>query len=230
MAQRAAQVAIAERALVEAFNPFARSHHSDIISPSASSTGSPSPTFDASKAERRALKLSVAEFYGLTQDDRDSLKDMLGNVWRFDQVTLAHIWPESYHHFGDYAREMALPEDFHHNPRNFLLIPSDLHNAFDAGKVGFVPSKDAITIRIFRREGLIPAVLALDGLPLVIPKEVPYKRQLGWFAWLAKSSSHVSEEVLGELNASLSASQSGEGNAALRELVDKAKRTGKIII
>ena len=53
---------------------------------------------------------------------------------------------------------MALPPDFYTHPRNFLLLPRDVHEAFDAGLLGFVPSRDAIVVRVFRRERLSPGV------------------------------------------------------------------------
>jgi hypothetical protein len=119
--------------------------------------------------------------------------DMLGVPRRFDQVTLAHIWPESYGNFSDYASEMALPGDFHLQPRNFLLLPRDVHDAFDAGKLGFVPSREGnFTARVFRRDGLPDGIASLDGVHLHLPRalegHVPYRRSLGWFAWLAKGA------------------------------------------
>jgi hypothetical protein len=126
------------------------------------------------RAERRAFKASVAAWYGLdTAGDDDVLVDMLGVPRRFDQVTLAHIWPASYGNFSEYASEMALPSDFHLQPRNFLLLPRDVHDAFDAGKLGFVPAREGhFTARVFRRDGLSDGVASLDGVRLHLRRQI----------------------------------------------------------
>ena len=211
--------------MVEAFNPFARSHHSDVTSPSGS--GVLSPSSRAARTERVDFKRSVADFYGLMHADSNKLVDMLGVERRFDEVTLAHIWPASYGNFGDYAKEMALPADFHVQPRNFLLLDRELHVAFDDGRVAFLPSRAGIKVRVLRPEGLSNAMLALDGRALHLPRPgaTPFKRTLGWFAWLAKGASSCSRELLGELDASISVSASEDGNRMLSLLVEKAFRT-----
>jgi len=224
---RAVARALEDRRMVEAFNPFARSHHSDVTSPSGSGVSSPGR---ASRTERVEFKRSVSNFYGLTHADPNMLVDMLGVVRRFDDVTLAHIWPASYGNFGDYAKEMALPADFYTQPRNFLLLDRELHVAFDDGRIAFLPSRAGIKVRVLRPEGLSNAMLALDGRALHLPKPgaTPFKRTLGWFAWLAKGASSCSRELLGELDASISASASEDGNRMLGLLVEKALRTEKI--
>ena len=155
---------------------------------------------------------------------------MLGVERRFDEVTLAHIWPASYGNFGDYAKEMALLVDFHTQPRNFLLLPRELHVAFDDGRVAFLPSRTGIKVRVLHPEGLSSAILALDGRALHLPRPEasPFMRTLGWFAWLAKGASSCSGELLGELDASISASTSEDGNRMLGLLLEKACRTEKI--
>ena len=185
----------------------------------------------AAKTERVDFKRSVADFYGLLHADPNKLVDMLGVERRFDEVTLAHIWPASYGDFGDYAREMALPVDFHTQPRIFLLLDRELHVAFDDGRVAFLPSRAGIKIRVLRREGLSDAIFALDGrvLHLLKPDTTPFKRTLGWFAWLAKGATSCSSELLGELDSKFSASASEDGNRMLGLLVKKAVRTEKIM-
>jgi hypothetical protein len=127
---------------------------------------------------------------------------------------------------ADFAREMALPVDFHVEPRNFLLLPKDVHDAFDDGKIGFIPAGDKITLRVFNRDGLAEDIAVLDGAPLRLPREgeghVPYKRTLGWFAWLAKGATVVSPAVRAELEAAMGSSASSSGNDALKVLVEKA--------
>jgi hypothetical protein len=58
---------------------------------------------------------------------------MLGNCAPVNDVTLAHIWPASYTNWGDLCSELALPPDFYKDPRNFLLLPRDVHELFDHG-------------------------------------------------------------------------------------------------
>jgi len=57
---------------------------------------------------------------------------------------------------------------------------------------------------------------------------MPFKRMLGWFAWLAKGASDCSAEVLGELEESISASESADGNEALGRLVSTAVSAAKV--
>ena len=227
IAARAVDRALDDYRLVEAFNPFARSHHSEITSASA---GGSSPSARVRTDQRIALKRSVADFYGLSLVDPDKLVDMLGVERPFSDVTLAHIWPASYGNFGAYAAQMALPPNFNNQPRNFLLLDRELHEDFDGGRVAFLPSRTGVKIRVLRTDQVSAAVRALDGRALFLPRPgaVPFKRTLGWFAWLAKGASSCSEEVLGELNESISASASAEGNEALRRLVEKAARAKKI--
>ena len=215
---------MADARLIDSFDPFARSHHSDLTSLSSSGDAGGSPM---SQTVRRAFKVRVAEFYGLNHsEDPPSLTDMLGVHRNFAKVTLAHIWPDSYKNSAAFAREMALPVDFHLEVRNFLLLPKDVHDAFDDGKIGFIPSRDHITLRVFIHDGLADEIAALNGYHLHLPRthegHVPYKRTLGWFAWLAKGATVVSPEVRAELEAAMSASASSGGNDALTALVRKA--------
>jgi hypothetical protein len=66
-------------------------------------------------------------------------------------------------------------------------------------------------------------IAALDGTPLWLPREregrSPYKRTLGWFAWLAKGATVVSSSVRAELEAAMGLSASSSDNDALRGLV-----------
>ena len=224
-AQALVAQALLDHRRVERLNPLARTRLSEATSPTGSSA--PSGTASMRRVERRAFKASVAAWYGLDTAGDDVISDMLGVPRRFDQVTLAHIWPESYGNFSEYASEMALPGDFHLQPRNFLLLSRDVHDAFDAGKLGFVPAREGhFTVRVFRREGLPDGVASLDGVRLHLPRalegHVPYRRSLGWFAWLAKGAAARSPGELGaELEAALEASESSSGNAALKRLVQR---------
>ena len=171
MATNAAAEALAAHALVNSLNPFAVSHHTDLISsPGGGSEGPDSPARNPSSALRRAFKRSIAVFYGLTSASDNKLFDMLGEERIFSEVTLAHIWPESYKNFSDYANSMGLPEGFELQPRNFLLLPRALHVAFDEGKVGFIPSRSDIVIRVFRI--VVIAEFPIHGVGISDPKYV----------------------------------------------------------
>ena len=101
----------------------------------------------ATQRDRRALKASVAEFCGLAcAGNPNELVDMLGVRRPFQEVELAHLWPASYQDFGPYAAEMALPGDFNTSERNFLLLPRDLHQAFDSARVCFIPCSAGIRV------------------------------------------------------------------------------------
>jgi hypothetical protein len=157
---------------------------------------------------------------------------MLGVRRPFHEVELAHIWPASYQDLGPFAVDMALPGDFHDNQRNFLLLPRDLHEAFDSAKVCFIPCSAGIRVRVLRPQGLCPRVAELDGTLLHLPKAadkppgVPFKRILGWMAWLAKGSSTLAPAAECDMSEALGASASAEVNGALQLPVDTAARAG----
>lgn len=64
--------------MVDSFNPFARSHHSDLVSSGGGSAESRSPARSPDSEIRRAFKRSIAHFYGLEARDGNKLIDMLG--------------------------------------------------------------------------------------------------------------------------------------------------------
>ncbi len=217
---------------IEAFNPFARSHHSDITS-SSTGTGSASST-RSPRAAARATKEAVAAFYGLQdpQGDNNYLLDMLGTRRLFSEVTLAHLFPRSYENFHEFASFLSLPRDFNTNPRNFLLIDRELHTAFDDGLVGFIPKNgDFPIIRVFQLSRVSRRVADLDGQRLRWPKEAakPYYRILGWFAWLAKGALRVPAAIQEELETSLGASDDSAGARALHSAVKDAVAANKVV-
>jgi hypothetical protein len=87
-------------------------------------------------------------------------------------------------------------------------------------------------VRVLRPEGLVARVAELYGVLLHLPNAtasppcVPFKRILGWMAWLAKGASALAPAAAHEMSEALGASASAEGNAALRQLVDAAVRAG----
>ena len=183
----AVRAAMQERELFDRMNPFARSHHSDSIS---LHTAVGAARFPGSEGERVAFKQTVAEFYGLTSVLPRSMVDMFGNVHFRRNVTLAHIWPASYTNWEDPRNELALPEGFHQEPRNFLLLLRDVHEAFDAGHIIFVPAPSHITCYVLPGKPVKKGLYKLHGKKLHLPRHdaggVPYKRQLAYFALRAK--------------------------------------------
>lgn len=215
----AVRAAMEERELFDRMNPFARSHHSDSIS-LHSAVGA--TRFPGSEAERVAFKQEVAEFYGLTSLLPGTMLDMFNNRRFKNNVTLAHIWPASYTNWEEPCNELALPEGFHRDPRNFLLLPRDVHTAFDLGRIIFVPSTTHITCYVLPGHHLSKRVRKLHGKALHLPKHdaggVPYKRQLAYFALRAKGRAVVDASIQASLEAAMSASADASGNAALQEL------------
>lgn len=207
--------ALADRDVVDRYNPFVRSHHSDSASSSRSSG-----------SLRKMFKRDVAEYYGLTvAGNRNELVDMLGVQRSFGEVILAHIWPAALMDAAhEIASDMMLPDDFHTSPRNYLLLPKDLRDAFDSGSIAFVPSRDSIVMRDFRG-GIVSAI---NGQALNLPRagegRVPFKRLLSWFAWVAKGNSLTSGDVLVELESLLGASANSRGNDAVAALVEHGVR------
>ena len=226
-------------ALFNELNPFAASHHSDSVSLASSPTSpeAESLTFRnkfeetgrfTSSRQRASYLRQFAEYYGLQYTDTQTM-NMLGELDAHSNVILSQIWPASYQNWGRICSKLALPPKFHSDVRNFLLLPKWVEAAFDQGHIIFVPSPDKITIRVLSRpQGLPPldnSLQSLDGRALIIPRagegHVPYKRLLGFFAYMASTKAPTLELLQHELNDALSASQSEEGNAALTELIRK---------
>lgn len=215
-------------ALLDRLNPFAYSHHSDSISafsPTAA-TRFPAPE------DRADFKRTTAKFYGLTvKGNPGQLRDMLGDLRSFDEVTLAHIWPASYTNWGDACSELALPPEFYKEPRNYLLVPKNLHDAFDRGHVIFIPSKRSITIRfICESRWTLALDKKLDGRRLYIPRQgaSPFKRELAYFAAVAKGNREVDADIERDIQSGLSASVSSLGNAKVKTLVGKLLQARKL--
>jgi len=219
---------VAELALLERLNPFARSHHSDSISTSSPSAAKSFPASCQWAIDRLLFKKVVAAYYGLTvKGNTYMLRNMLGDVTPFSKVTLAHIWPASYTNWGEGCENLAMPPEFYKNPRNFLLLTRSLHKAFDNGHVVLMPSRRHITIRFINREALDGKLdKALDGRKLFIPRRgaAPYKRQLAYFAMLAQGNIRDGAVVESDVRGSLSASGSKTGNAVVQELTGKLQR------
>ena len=229
MIEGAVRAALAERDLFDRMNPFATSHHSDSISLSSPTDAA---RFPDSEDERKALKQRVAEFYGLTSDKEGCLVDMFNNTKPRHAVTLSHIWPSSYTNWEDPRDELALPEDFYKDPRNFLLLPYDVHHAFDQGRIIFVPAKTHVTCFVLPIAEVGDDIRELHGKQLHLPKHdvggVPYKRQLAYFALRAKGRATVDATIQVALEESMAASVDAAGNTALKELEQRLRENGII--
>jgi hypothetical protein len=218
MMRRAVHRALRERDLFDRVNPFARSHHTDSISVHSPDGAARHPPSD----ERYTFKLRVAEFYGLLATDAEQLVDMFGVTRRVKDVTLAHVWPASYTNWGDMVAELAMPVGFHTEPRNFMLLPRDVHEAFDTGNVVFVPSTLGIRCFVRPEAPVSDAVRQLHGRSLHLPLHTsPYKRLLAFFARCA--TRHVFRSLDPDVRAAFeeasSASEDTAGNAALQSLI-----------
>ena len=58
---------------------------------------------------------------------------------------------------------------------------------------------------------------------------MPFKRILGWMAWLAKGAGALAQAAEHEMSEALGASASAEGNAALKLLVGTAARSVTLV-
>ena len=225
----AVQNAMDERALFDRMNPFARSHHSDSISLHSAVDAH---RFPGNERERKAFKETVASFYGLKSMVPGWMYDMFGSLSLKQRVTLAHIWPSSYTNWSDAARELAMPPGFYKEPRNFLLLPEDVHFAFDHGRIIFVPAITHINCYVLPGAAVSKRIRKLHGKKLHLPKHatggVPYKRQLAFFALQAKGQTAVGEVVQAALEGAMSASADAGGNAAITALEQRMRAIHRI--
>ena len=78
-------------------------------------------------------------------------------VLPFAACTLVHIWPkEQASAASEIATELKLPEGFFTEPRSFLVLPKDVHDAFDSEALLFLPSRSGILVRKWRTYVLRP--------------------------------------------------------------------------
>jgi len=160
-----------------------------VIKPGAPSKSSPSRASSHSAAEtnRFNLKMQVLQHYGLLVSNEGADK----KLWRartmlhaagadplpLDACTLAHIWPAEYAWLAsEIAAELALPEGFCDDPRNYLILPKDAHDGFDNESLIFLPAADGrIRVRKWRLEDRSPEEAAFvakyHGLELAWPEK-----------------------------------------------------------
>lgn len=94
-----------------------------------------------------------------------------------------------------------------------MLLPRDVHEAFDSGHLIFVPVMDKITCFVLPSANMSRSRAA----------KLHYKRQLAYFAWRAKGRTAVPANVALALDDAMSASASEEGNSALRALHERMR-------
>ena len=216
-----------ERDLFDRLNPFARSHHTESISfhsPEGAAERVPPSN------ERFDFKRRVAAFYGLEAADAESLVDMFGVTRPMGEVALAHVWPASYTNWGDLEEELAMPVGFHSEPRSFMLLPRDVHVAFDDGGVIFVPSSSSIKCFVLSADAS-DAVRQLHGRDLHLPLNTsPYKRMLAFFARCAARHSFfdLDGHVQAALEAATACLEDSAGNEALQSLIDRMVDVGLV--
>jgi hypothetical protein len=218
--------ALAEVALFARMDPFARSHHSDSISAASPPGATRSPERDA----RYAFKQRVAAHYGLDAGEQGRMVDMFGVTRPTADVTLAHVWPSSYTNWQDPCDELALPVGFHEDPRNFLLLPADVHAAFDAGDVVFVPAAASVSCHVLPGARVADGVQRLHGELLHLPRgQAPFKRLLAYFALRAVDRrAHVDAGLQATLDEALSASADEAGSEAVQAVALRMRRVGII--
>jgi len=181
-----------------------------VFSPrSSGSSRSPRPD------ERLDLKIAVIEYYGLWSARKDPLRDSLVHTMLpntdaeaaagattpvpFSEAILAHIWPSGHGHEGGVAH-LHLAEDFHVDPRNFLILRKGAEVAFDADALLLFPRRGsadgticptAVSRRFPAKEARIPIAHSAEfagyhGRTLFLPNaaagRVPCMRLLGWKA------------------------------------------------
>jgi hypothetical protein len=229
LVRAAVLTAMQERDLFDRLNPCARSQHSDSTSAHSPPATMPLP----SREERCDFKLRVAAFYGLAAADGGGgqITDMFGVAGPTADVTLAHIWPASYTNWEEPAREPSLPIGFHTEPRNFMLLPRDVHAAFDRGDVVFIPTTTGVTCFVLPAATVSDGVRRLSGRALHLPLQVtPYKRLLAYFARCAtRHGPTLDAGVQAALEASMSASAADDvGNAALQDLMSRMESSGVV--
>lgn len=217
-----------ERDLFDRLNPFARSHHTESISAHSPEGATRFP----SSNERYEFKRRVAAFYGLEAGDAEHLVDMFGVTRPISDVTLAHVWPASSTNWGDVEQELAMPVGFHLEPRNFMLLPRDVHVAFDEGNVIFIPSRSSIKCFVLSSANVSDAVRQLHGRDLYLPLQVaPYKRMLAFFARCATrhSLADLADDVQAALESAMTSSEDSAGNEALQSLLDRMVDAGLML-
>lgn len=165
--------------------------------------------------------------------------------------SVAHLWPSSStQHVGWIGKLLGLRDDFMNDARNYLVLPKDLHDAFDEGVVVFLPrrvpltssligvdvgERRQLTVRVlserlthFRNPTTRAAIAAYHDKTLSWPNSNarPFTRLLAWHAWCVRGSQLLQHDVDYDFMAALSLPQSIAGQAALETAVDRFSAAG----
>jgi hypothetical protein len=197
--------------------------------------------------ERPDLKARVLDFYGLRVpgDATQSFTHLGGPAVGLKNATLAHIWPSSEADAAALlADELKLKPSFHLDPRNFLILPHDVHCAFDSGWLLLIPKNSTVPggetrviVRASRTSAVVvhgdPSSIAtrekrewlqsLDGTALSFKNDArPFMRVLGWRAWTMRCSpaDDAASQDAAEASSDVG-SVDAEGNVALRSLAQR---------
>ena len=183
-----------------------------------------------SMQERLALKVAVIDFYELWASEEDNkynrrVYPMLQPEGKrdglpFNDVHLAHIWPSSKAPEAKGMRRVFnLPEDFHLNERNFLILEDAVEAAFDNEALLLLPRRAEAeapaqvvsrALWLERLEKYDPAkkgaaaveartrLMPYFGQPLFLPKadegKMPFLRLLAWHAISALAARSASDD------------------------------------
>lgn len=234
MSTETAFAVLDKRAALDRMDPFLHSHHTESVSVASSQA------FPRTTGERQGMKRQVAAYYGLRSEE-GYLVDMTGTRRETKDVQLAHIWPRSYQNWDAPCEHLGLPGGFYQDVRNFLLLPQNLHQAFDAGHVVFIPkpqevvdgvARRRILIQVIRHDKLLafPDVIALHNTHLHIPTpSLPYCRLLAFFALMAKKHVDVGLDTERLMRAAVDdGTDSAGGRSRLRDAADDLVTFNKV--
>ena len=240
LAQLQASVAASAAASAEAAKASRKSELGALlIRPTCSVSMGTSFRSPTSKEERVTLKRDVIDFYGLwASEHADPYQRLVYPMLQpagarravpFSAVHLAHIWPSSKaREATDLRRVLDLPEMFHLNVRNFLILEEAVESAFDNAALLLLPCRavGGAPVEVRSRALLLdklhvytrgPAAAAAVALikpyfaqPLFMPRaaegRVPFLRLLAWHAVSAlRARSESDDDRASELPASIHA-------------------------
>jgi hypothetical protein len=157
-------------------------------------------------AERLPLKRKVIDYYGLKtaggkvftmvgpkEGEATEQQPELREPVDMEQAILAHVYPSSKARTREaemMREDFHLPRGFEAESRNFLILPKELEESFDAGAVVILPTKKDPPTAVIRVFDISRAknrdVAKYDGRTLYLPRaaagKVPYFRLLAWRA------------------------------------------------
>lgn len=210
-----------------------------IVQPRAPSKSSPSrkTARDAEETARIQLKIKTLNYYGLIVKRDGEVKDWRAHTMLdaegtpalpLEACTLAHLWPsELGKEASQIAEELHLPEGFYMDPRNFLILPRDLHEGFDNLALIFLPNRDGnIMVRKWQLEHRSleeqEALGKYFDRQLMWPEKasvtphLPFMRLVAFRMMCAKHKKPMDDPQL--FAAALNASVSSRGNEGVSEL------------